>query len=164
MRWILDSNSLIYLIKADLEDLFYKLTEKDIVIDTSVFHEVVEVGIKKKYPVAERAKNFLERYRIPIISIDISSELGKFRDPGETSCYLLTKKEGVCISSDVRATKKFSQFNLSWMQLDTFFYQNCLNKKILMNEFEEILEKLEKVQATTPERKYALLRMSRSKD
>ena len=84
-----------------------KLKKYDIVIDKSVYNEVIEKGIENKYPDAYNAKNFLEKNQIPIIPINVKSDLSKFRDLGETSCYLLAKKDGICISSDIRANKKF---------------------------------------------------------
>ncbi len=157
MRWILDANALIYLIKSDLAELFQELTEEGIIIDTSVHHEVVTEGIRRQYPDAHRIQDFLEQNQIPIIPIDISSDFNKFRDEGETSCYLLAKEGGTCISSDVRANKKFEKFMVPSIQLDMFFYNQYIIKKINKQKFELILDKLEEIYATTPERKYFLL-------
>ncbi|MHA1168276.1 MAG: hypothetical protein ACTSP4_07355 [Candidatus Hodarchaeales archaeon] len=154
---ILDANSLIYLIKTNLQDLFHELTNKNVVIDTSVYEEVVENGIRLGYPDAVQAKNFLEKYLVPIIPINISTEINKFRDAGETSCFILAKKEGICISSDIRACKKFASYGIPSMQLDFFFYNQLLNMRIDENKFIYLLDRLEDVCATTTERKYHLL-------
>ena len=152
MRFILDANALIYLVKAGLSQEFFDLTEDDVVIDKSVYNEVVEKGMEKKYPDAYNTKDFLEKNQIPIIPIDIKSDLSKFRDPGETSCYILTKKEGICISSDIRANKKFKNLNVAFMELDTFFYNQFLKKKIDKKRFINILNELKGVYGTSANR------------
>ena len=152
MRFILDANALIYLVKAGLSQEFFDLTEDDVVIDKSVYNEVVEKGMEKKYPDAYNTKDFLEKNQIPIIPIDIKSDLSKFRDPGETSCYILAKKEGICISSDIRANKKFKNLNVAFMELDTFFYNQFLKKKIDKKRFINILNELKGVYGTSANR------------
>lgn len=127
------------------------------VIDTSVHEETVVKGIKHQYPDAVQAKNFLEKNNVPIISVDTSEEIAKFRDAGETSCYILAKKEGTIISSDVRANRKFEKHGLASMQLDFFFYYRFLDKKIDESKLERILDSLEAIYATMPERKSHLL-------
>lgn len=157
MRWILDANCLIYLIKANLQDLFYELTDKNVVIDTNVHEEVVEKGIMHGYPDATQARNFLEKNLVPIIPVNISTEIDKFRDAGETSCFILAKQEGICLSSDIRANKKFDNHGISSMQIDFFFYNQFLNGKIDEDKLERVLDHLEDVRATTIERKYHLM-------
>ena len=107
MRWILDACTLIYLIKTDMFSKFMTLVEFPVVIDSSVYQEVVVYGKKNKYPDANDAEISLNEFKIPVISIDISEELFRFRDPGETSCYILAKEDGICLTSDDRAYKKF---------------------------------------------------------
>ena len=152
MRLILDANALIYLVKTGLSQEFIKLIDDDIVIDKSVYNEVVEKGIEKKYPDAYNAKDFLEKNQIPIIPLDISSDLSKFRDPSETSCYILAKKEGICISSDIRANKKFKSLKIPFMELDTFFYNQLLKKIIDKKKFINILNELKGVNGTSANR------------
>ena len=130
MRFILDANALIYLVKTDL----------------------AQEGIENKYPDAYIAKDFLEKNQIPIIPVDIKSELPKFRDPGETSCYILAKEEGVCISSDVRANKKLKNLNVAFLELDTFFYNQLMKKTISKKRFIEILNDLKLVNGTSANR------------
>ena len=107
MRWILDACTLIYLIKAKLFDHFMEVADLPVVIDSSVFQEVVIDGKANKYPDAIEAEEILNKYRIPVISIDVTKDLFRFIDPGETSCYLLAKEEGICMTSDDKAYKKF---------------------------------------------------------
>ncbi len=152
MRLILDANALIYLVKAGLSQEFINLIEDDLVIDKSVYNEVIEKGMENKYPDAYNAKDFLEKNQVPIIPIDIKSDLSKFRDPGETSCYILAKKEGICISSDIRANKKFKNHNVNFMELDTFFYNQLLKKKIDKKRFINILNELKGVNSTSANR------------
>ncbi len=152
MRFILDANALIYLVKTGLSQEFFNLTEDDLVIDKSVYNEVVEKGIENKYPDAYNAKEFLEKNQIPIIPIDIQTDLSKFRDPGETSCYLLAKKEGVCVSSDIRANQKFKKLNINFMELDTFFYNQFMKKNIEKKRFIHILNELKGVSGTSANR------------
>lgn len=152
MRLILDANALIYLVKTGLSQEFIKLNEGEIIIDKNVYNEVVEEGIENKYPDAYIAKDFLEKNQIPIIPTDIKSDLPKFRDPGETSCYILAKKEGICISSDIRANKKFKDFNIAFMELDTFFYNQFQKKSIDKKRFINILNKLKSVNGTSANR------------
>ncbi|KKM84278.1 hypothetical protein LCGC14_1300780 [marine sediment metagenome] len=152
MRLILDANALIYLIKTGLSQEFISLTEDDLIIDKSVYDEVVEKGMENKYPDAYNAKDFLEKNQIPIIPIDIKSDLNKFRDPGETSCYILAKKEGICISSDIRANRKFKNLNVAFMELDTFFYNQLLKNRIDKKRFMSILNELKGVNGTSANR------------
>jgi hypothetical protein len=158
MRWILDSNCLIYLSKSFLTDSFIELARDPIVIDKSVYEEVVEEGIKLGYSDASQIASTLQKHNVPIIPIDIQTDLYKFGDPGETSCFLLANQEGICITCDKRATKKFTQYGILWMQLDNFFFQQYLNKKIALDKLLNILDKLEGVFATTPERKAVFLK------
>ena len=152
MRLILDANALIYLIKTGLSQEFISLAEDDLIIDKSVYNEVIEKGIENKYPDAYNAKDFLEKNQIPIIPIDIKSDLSNFRDPGETSCYILAKKEGICTSSDIRANRKFKNLNVAFMELDTFFYNQLLKKRIDMKRFMSILYELKGVNGTSANR------------
>lgn len=75
MRFILDANTLIYLVKAGLTQEFIKLIDNEIVIDKSVYTEVVEKGIENNYPDSYLVRNFLEMNQIPIIPVNISSQL-----------------------------------------------------------------------------------------
>ena len=152
MRFILDANALIYLVKTGLSQEFLNLTEDDVVIDKSVYNEVVEKGMENKYPDAYNAKDFLEKNQIPIIPVDIKSDLSKFRDPGETSCYILAKKEGICISSDIRTNKKFKNLNVAFIELDTFFYNQLFKKRIDKKRFINILNELKGVNGTSANR------------
>jgi len=132
---------------------YHKKTQ--IFIDTSVYAEVVENGVKNNYPDAITAKKFLQNYKIPIISIDVSEHMHKFRDAGETSCAILAlnkKTEGVCISSDKKAIKKFRLYNIPCAQLDTLYYNLYLEEIIKEDDFFNILHKLEKIYAINPER------------
>ena len=152
MRFILDANALIYLVKTGLAQDFINLTEDDVIIDKSVYNEVVEKGMENKYPDAYNAKDFLEKNQIPIIPIDIKSDLSKFRDPGETSCYILAKEEGICISSDIRANDKFKNLNVAFMELDSFFFNQLLKKRIDKKRFINILNELKSVNGTSANR------------
>ena len=156
MNLILDANTIIYLIKLSLQENFMEYHKKtQIFIDTSVYSEVVEKGMKNNYPDAITAKKFLQNYKIPIISIDVSEHIHKFRDAGETSCAILAlnkKTEGVCISSDKKAIKKFEGYNIPCAQLDTLYYNWFLKAKLKEEDFFNILYKLEKIFAINPER------------
>lgn len=152
MRLILDANALIYIIKANISSEFYRLSDFPMIVDKSVYNEVVEKGIENNFPDALMTKDFLEKNQIPIIPIDISAEISKFRDPGETSCYILARSEGICISSDTRANKIFNNLQIPSMQLDTFFYNQYLKTKITETEFIDILERLKKVDGTSANR------------
>ncbi|MHA1734549.1 MAG: hypothetical protein ACTSU5_21645, partial [Promethearchaeota archaeon] len=96
MKWILDANTLIYLVKTNLQNRFMELVRHDVILDTSVFQESVTVGIQRGYPDANRIKAFLEHHRIPVIPVDIGPKLHIFKDAGETSCFLLGESEGIC--------------------------------------------------------------------
>lgn len=158
MDLILDANPFIYLCKTNLFQRFMALTSNSIQIDTSVYKEVVEDGIKLNYPDAFIAKKFIEDFKIPIIPIDITNDLVYFRDPGETSCYLLGKQGGICITTDLQAKKKMKQLGIDSLQLDEFFFNLGLEKKIQVEEFEFIMSKLEKVYATTLSRSIFLIK------
>ncbi len=150
MRWILDSCTLIYLVKAKLFKRFNELIEFKMVIDTSVFEEVVINGKKEGYKDACEAENILKEFKIPIIPIDVSNDIELFRDAGETSCYILAKEQGICLTSDDRAYKKIRELEQNTVRLDTFFFQKCKEKNITPDEFIKILEKLESINATKP--------------
>ncbi len=152
MRLILGANALIYLVKTNLAQEFFNLAEDELIIDKSVYNEVVEMGMESKYPDAYNAKDFLEKNQVPIIPVEIESELYKFRDPGEASCYILAKKDGACISSDIRANKKFKNLKVAFMELDTFFYHQFLKKRIDKKRFINILNDLKEVNGTSSNR------------
>jgi hypothetical protein len=134
-----------------------ELINNDIEIDTSVYKEIVEDGVKYGHADALLAQEFLQKYKIPIIPLDISSMLPVFKDPGETSCYFLSKAGNVCISSDRRAFKKFKRMKIQVIQLDTFFFIQTKRKKLSPHKFIEVLEFLEQIYATYPERKLTFL-------
>ena len=150
MRWILDACTLIYLIKADLFSKFMNLTKYPVVIDSSVYQEVVINGKANNFSDASDAEISLNRFKIPVISIDISEELNRFRDPGETSCYILAKEDGVCLTSDDRAYKKFLKAEQKVMRLDSFFFEKLDQNRLTEAEFIKILKKFEFINATKP--------------
>lgn len=150
MRWILDACTLIYLIKADLFSKFMNLTEYPVVIDSSVYQEVVINGKANNFSDASDAEISLNKFKIPVISIDISEELNRFRDPGETSCYILAKEDGVCLTSDDRAYKKFLKAEQKVMRLDSFYFEKLDRNQLTEAEFIKILKKLESFNATKP--------------
>jgi predicted nucleic acid-binding protein len=150
MRWILDSCTLIYLIKAKLFSEFMDLIKFPLVIDSSVYEEAVIKGKVKKYPDAGEVEFALIKFKIPVISIDISQDLNRFNDPGETSCYILAKEDGICLTSDDRAYKKFISEDLKVMKVDTFYFELLNKNHISEDEFFRILKKLEIINATKP--------------
>jgi predicted nucleic acid-binding protein len=147
MRWILDACTLIYLVKAKIFKTFMQLVSHPVVIDSSVFQEVIIEGKDHQYLDAFEAESLLNEFHIPVISINVSNDLFRFIDPGETSCYILAKEEGICITSDDRAYRKFHQTNLDAMRIDSFFYIKFQDNKITKIEFMEILKKLESINA-----------------
>ena len=158
MNWILDANTIIYIVKAGLDDIFMKMVVGKSKIDTSVYNEVVEKGEELEYDDALIAKRILQKYQIPIIPVDISEKLSIFRDPGETSCHLLTDKEDICISSDKRAIQKLKNHKTNVVRLDEFFLFQAMQNSISKKKFFACLEKLERVYATTAERKVTLIK------
>lgn len=152
VRLILDACTIIYLIKANLQDEFIKISNVNIVIDKEVYTEVVENGKKNSYPDALIAEKFLIENKIPIIPTDIKKYLYLFRDYGETSCFILAKDEGVCITSDKRAFNKFEQQKVNVKRLDTYLYSEWIKKKYPKEKIITFLDSLLNVYATTPER------------
>ncbi|MBN1216326.1 MAG: hypothetical protein JXA99_12905 [Candidatus Lokiarchaeota archaeon] len=150
MRWILDACTLIYIVKAELFEQFMNLVSYPVVIDSSVFQEVIIEGKKNNYPDAKKAEKLLNKYKIPTISIDISNDLQLFRDAGETSCYILSKEDGICLTSDDKAFKKFLKERLKVIRLDTFFFEMFVQEQLSEVEFINILKSLEIVSGTTP--------------
>jgi len=150
MRWILDACTLIYLIKAKLFKGFMSIVKNPVVIDSSVYKEVVIDGKDNDYPDAFEAESLLNRFYTPVISIDTSKELFRFVDPGETSCYILALEDGICLTSDDRAFQKFQQENLKVMRIDTFYFQKFRQNYLNKTEFLNILNKLESINATKP--------------
>ncbi|MHA1291763.1 MAG: hypothetical protein ACTSQJ_03730 [Promethearchaeota archaeon] len=148
MRWILDACTLIYLVKAKLFNRFMEFTSEQVVIDTSVYNEVVVKGKENQYQDAHEAERLLNKYKIPVISIDISEEIERFCDPGETSCYLLAKERGICLTSDDKAYKKFISYNQKAVRTDTYFFNKVLQGIIDELEFLDILKRLELISAT----------------
>ena len=150
MRWILDACTLIYLIKAKLFNHFMEIVEFPVVIDSSVYQEVVINGKANNYPDAIEAEEILNENRVPVISIEVSKDLFRFIDPGETSCYLLAMEEGICLTSDDKAYKKFLNENLKAMRIDNFYFEKLNQNRLKKTEFLLILKKLESVNATKP--------------
>jgi len=150
MRWILDACTLIYLIKAKLFKQFIEIVEFPVVIDSSVYQEVVINGKESNYPDATEAEEILNNNRVPVISVDVSKDLFRFIDPGETSCYLLAIEEGICLTSDDKAYKKFFKENLKAMRIDDFFFEKLNQHQLKKTDFLLILNKLESVNATKP--------------
>ena len=150
MRWILDACTLIYLIKTKLFNNLIELVEYPVVIDSSVYEEVVINGKANNYPDAFEAEEILNKNRIPVISIDVSKDLYRFIDPGETSCYLLAIEEGICLTSDDKAYKKFLNENLIAMRIDNFYFEKLNQKRMKKEDFLLILDKLESINATKP--------------
>jgi len=150
MRWILDACTLIYLIKAKLFNRFMEIVEFPVVIDSSVYQEVVINGKANNYPDAIEAEEILNENRVPVISIDVSKDLFRFIDPGETSCYLLAMEEGICLTSDDKAYKKFLNENLKAMRIDNFYFEKLNQNRLKKTDFLLILNKLESVNATKP--------------
>ncbi|MBD3230115.1 MAG: hypothetical protein GF329_18195 [Candidatus Lokiarchaeota archaeon] len=62
---------------------------------------------KFNFPDAFEAEKSLNNFKIPVISIDVSEQLNWFIDPSETSCYILSEEEGICLTNDDRAYKNF---------------------------------------------------------
>ena len=150
MRWILDACTLIYLIKAKLFNRFMEIVEFPVVIDSSVYQEVVINGKANNYPDAVEAEEILNENRVPVISINVSKDLFRFIDPGETSCYLLAIEEGICLTSDDKAYKKFLNENLKAMRIDNFYFEKLNQNRLKKTDFLLILNKLESVNATKP--------------
>ena len=150
MRWILDACTLIYLIKAKLFNNFMEIVEFPVVIDSSVYQEVVINGKANNYPDATEAEEILNEYRVPVVSIDVSKDLFRFIDPGETSCYLLAMEEGICLTSDDKAYKKFLNENLKAMRIDNFYFEKLNQNQLKKADFLLILNKLESINATKP--------------
>ena len=147
MRWILDACSLISLVQAEQFNFFTSLVQYPIVIDTSVFTEVVVRGKECQCPDAEKAEFLLKKYKIPIIPLDISKDLHLFRDPGETSCFILGKESGITITADRRAYQKFRKYQIPVVKIDQFFFQKFQNKQMNSDKFLSIIKTLEKVHA-----------------
>lgn len=150
MRWILDACTFIYLIKANLFSKFMDLVNYPVVIGSSVYQVVVLDGKAMNVPDATEAEISLNKFKIPIISIDVSQEVNHFIDKSEASCYILAKEDGICLTSDDRAYKKFIKGNLNAMRLDSFYFENLNQNRLTEIEFVAILKKLESVNATKP--------------
>jgi len=127
-----------------------EIVEFPVVIDSSVYQEVVINGKANNYPDAIEAEEILNENRVPVISIDVSKDLFRFIDPGETSCYLLAMEEGICLTSDDKAYKKFLNENLKAMRIDNFYFEKLNQNRLKKPDFLQILNKLESVNATKP--------------
>jgi len=130
MRWILDACTLIYIVKLKLFENFISLIQHPLVIDSSVFEEVITKGMLNNYSDAFEAEKLLQRFKIPVISIDISQDFHFFRDVGETSCFILAKDGGIYITSDDKTYKKMFKLGQKVIRLDSFYFQNYLDKKL----------------------------------
>ncbi|OLS13560.1 MAG: hypothetical protein RBG13Loki_2811 [Promethearchaeota archaeon CR_4] len=158
MRWILDANSLIYLTRAGLTQKFVDLADFQTVIDKEVYHEVVERGKDRNKPDSDQADQYLKTNNIPIIPVNIDRVIGHFKDPGEASCFVLAKSEGVCVTNDIRAIKKFRAQQVDAMPFEIFFGRRYREGRLPGAEFERILEELVKANALTQERKIFTLK------
>jgi len=142
MRWILDACTLIYLVKSKLFLEFIQLTQNSVVIDTSVHKEVIIDGKNQNYPDAFEAETCLNHAHIPIISNDISEEIYRMIDPGETSCFILAQTDGICVTSDDRAYNKFKLHNSPVIRLDALYFEFFKQKQILESRLFEIFDSL----------------------
>jgi predicted nucleic acid-binding protein len=156
VRWILDACSLISLVQSDLLNLFVSLVNYPIVIDTSVYNEVVVQGKKYHYPDADKAEVLLKKHKIPIIPIDISQDLHLFRDAGETSCFILGKELGITITSDRRAYKKFLIHQIHITKIEQFFFQMYQKQKLNIGQFLTVILALEDAHAISLKNYYYL--------
>ena len=156
MRWIIDSCTLIYLCKTGLFEIFIEVLKYPVVIDTSVYEEVVIKGIELGYKDALIAKENLTKFRISIIPIDVSKHLKDIGNAGETSCFLLAKESGVIITSDIRAYKKLLKKNIPIIKLEKMFYEKYIQKSISKLQLFDILDGLESVWAITPKQNLEL--------
>jgi hypothetical protein len=147
MRWILDACTLIYLVKAGLFDRFIQLTELDVVIDSSVYEETVIQGKDHNYSDAFLIEDALAKHNIASISLDVKPYLEKFKDKGETSCYILASSDGTCVTTDKKACAKFKGFGISALKLDEYFYQAFESGSITKINFLDILRQLDNVNA-----------------
>jgi len=127
-----------------------EIVEFPVVIDSRVYQEVVINGKANNYPDAIEAEEILNENRVPVISINVSKDLFRFIDPGETSCYLLAIEEGICLTSDDKAYKKFLNENLKAMRIDNFYFEKLNQNRLKKTDFLLILNKLESVNATKP--------------
>ncbi|MHA1521542.1 MAG: hypothetical protein ACTSRK_15280 [Promethearchaeota archaeon] len=143
----MDACSFISLIQSELFERFMEVARNNVVIDSSVYSEVVIKGKEKNYPDAVIADEKMMQHKIPIIPIDVSQYIELFRDPGETSCYILGLESGVTITSDDRAYKKFKANKISVIKIEQFFLKKYQNGLIKTTEIKQILQKLENVNA-----------------
>ncbi len=150
MRWILDSCTLIYLVKTKMFKNFVECVQYPVIIDTSVFQEVIVEGKVRNHLDAIEAEKLLNKYRIPVIPLDIESELFRMKNAGETSCLLLAKEEGICITSDRRAYNKFKRERIEVIKIERIYFELYKKQKISKIEFIEILKKFEEIHAIKP--------------
>lgn len=150
MRWILDACTLIYLVKTNLLEDLISLEKYQLIIDTSVYQEVIIDGKANNYSDAYKAEKILKKFKIPIISIDVKDDLNLFRNAGETSCYILAKEDGVCITSDIRAYRKIHNKGQKVIRLDSFYFQKFKEGLLTEHRFITYLKKLEYINAITP--------------
>lgn len=147
MRWILDACCLISLVQSNIFDYFITLEKNEVVIDTSVYSEVVTLGKKKGYEDAQITETFLKKFHIPIIPNEVESLLHIFKDAGETSCYLLAKDEGVVITFDRKAYNKFNQLKIPVIKMEAYFLRKFYNHLISKEKILDLLSKLLNVNA-----------------
>ncbi len=123
------------------------VARNSVVIDTSVYQEVVTNGKKNNFPDAFIADKKMTNHKIPIIPTDVSKYIELFRDPGETSCFILGLESGVTITSDRRAYNKFKSNGIPVIKIEQLFFEKYQNGLIKKAEIKEILKKLENVNA-----------------
>ena len=150
MSYILDTNSLIYLTKSGLDTDFFNLWPEKFVIDNHVYYESVERGQIKNQPNARSIQQLLETQEIPIISVDITEVLNIYHDLGESSCSILAQKNGIVITSDIKAIKRFIQNGIKIVQLQDIYFLLFQEKLISKDNFIDTLQKLESVGAISP--------------
>lgn len=130
MKIALDACVLIYLAKANLLYSFYKHFN-ELYIDQEVYNEVITNGKEKGYGDAILVEVFIDEFQIPVISVDIQAELADFRDPGETSTFIISKDK-LALTNDIRAYKKLRVKGSKCLVLDSF---------IIMAVLENLLDK-----------------------
>lgn len=128
MSFILDSYIFIYLVKSNTFEQFKNLVD-EIVIDNHIYYEVVTKGKLYGYKDAFEADLLIKKYDIQIINVEIINEINYFKDPGETSTFLLINHR-IGLTSDIGAYKKIVKRKDHILMIDSFIISQYGNKKI----------------------------------
>lgn len=148
-----DSNTLIYLAKADILEL---INRYEVWVGDKVYTETVERGKEEGRSDAFILEKYIEE-NFKRKSLEDEEKFQKekeyFKGGGETEVFLLAEgKDCLVITSDLVAKRKLQSRRINVIRSDMLLYKNFRDGIFDMEEFNRKLMKLRDVSGTTDKR------------